>query len=84
MRTNPSKGNSAWLLVLNIYSREAFARPVKNKEPANVRLGLKAIFDNELQESKPAISFSDAGWGILGASARILAGRGCHTPSAFS
>ena len=29
MRTNPSKGNSAWLLLVNVYSREAFTRAVK-------------------------------------------------------
>ena len=50
MRNQISKGNAAFLLIVNVFTREAYTRPVKNKEASNVRIGLKSIFDNELKD----------------------------------
>ena len=61
MRTQVSKGNAAFVLLVNVYTREAFTRPCKNKEPINVRNALKSLWDNELKDRNIATVFSDAG-----------------------
>jgi hypothetical protein len=61
MRTQVSKGFAAFLLVVNIFTREAYTRPVKNKEASNVRIGLKSIFENELKDKPVEVIFSDQG-----------------------
>ncbi len=49
-RTSPFKVFSAFLLIVNVFAREAYTRPIKNKEPRNVRAqGVKPIFENGLR-----------------------------------
>ena len=54
------------MLLVNVYTREAFTRACKDKEPINVRNALKSLWDNELKDRKVATVFSDAGGEFAG------------------
>ena len=57
LKYSQSLGYKNILVVIDVYSRKAYARPVKNKEPGNVASVLRIIL-NEMTPM-PKVVFSD-------------------------
>ena len=71
-RTNPSKGFKYILVLIEVFSRQVWCEPVKDKTPDAVEPVLRRMLTALPQ--KPAVIFSDAGNEYVGA-------RPCSTPN---
>ena len=59
LKYSKSQGNSTILVVIDVFSRKAYAKPVRGKEPSAVAVKLREIL-NEM-DPKPTIISSDKG-----------------------
>ena len=45
MVNSPSRGMRYFLILVNVFSREAYAEPLRNKEPVTVAAGLQKLIE---------------------------------------
>ena len=74
MKYSKSLGYSAILVMVNIFSRMAYARPVKNKTPEKVAEVLRIILDE--MDPQIQVCFSDSGNEFVGPVRDLLDQRG--------
>ena len=59
LKYSSSRGNKNALVVVNVYTRKAFAVPIRDKRPENVAEGLRQLLNT--MPASPVIMSSDAG-----------------------
>eukprot|EP00973_Karenia_brevis_P062944 8749976-Karenia_brevis.AAC.1 len=59
LRYSPSKGNKNMLVLVNVYTRKAYAEPIRDKTPEVTAAALRAML-NRLGNN-PVVISSDAG-----------------------
>ena len=64
LKYSPSQGYKNILVLVNVYTREAFARPVVDKTPGEVSIGLHSMLSK--LPKLPAFIFSDRGGEFVG------------------
>ena len=70
MRNSPSKGNKNMLVLVNVYTRRAYAVPIKDKTPQVVAPALREMLGR--LGSSPVVISSDAGGEWAGAVQTLL------------
>ena len=64
LKYSKSQGNSTILVVIDVFSRKAYAKPVRGKEPSAVAPKLREILN--ATDTMPTIVSSDKGMNLLG------------------
>ena len=74
MKISPSNGNKNILVLVNVYTRKAYAAAIKDKSPEATAGGLRALLDN--MGSTPVFISSDKGGEFVGRVQELLDAQG--------